>query len=55
MNCLSFGYYILLVILFGIIYQLTSTPRSISIVVSLCLFIWFIAGFFVKCDPPRKD
>jgi hypothetical protein len=50
MKCLSFGYWILLIILFNIFFEFTDVPAVIRSVVSLGIFVWFVAGFFVKCD-----
>ena len=50
MPCLSFGYWIVLIILFNIFFAITSVPDVIRSAVSVGMLIWFIAGFFVKCD-----
>lgn len=62
MKCLSFGYYGLLVIAYIVIttFAFSAIPKkhadTASFVLSvggLCMFIYFIAGFFVTCDNIR--
>lgn len=56
MRCLSFGYYILLVILMAIALIIFDVPDLLKPIIGLIplgLFIYFIVGFFVECDDPR--
>lgn len=50
MRCLSFGYWIVLIILFNAMFAISSTPSTIRSVVTTGLFIWFIVGFFIECE-----
>lgn len=50
MICLSFGYLILLTIVFNIFFSITYTPMMIRSLVSSALVLWFVAGFVIKCD-----
>jgi hypothetical protein len=63
MQCLSFGWYIITVIMIMVITSvaassLKSSEQGTKIVDVLsdvafgAAAIWFIAGFFMKCDPP---
>ena len=52
MPCLSFGYWIVLLILYAIISSAVGMPRMVNSLVTLGLFVWFVVGFlpFVQCD-----
>jgi hypothetical protein len=55
MKCLSFGYLIVYIIVIMIISALLPIPGAMAIgsVAEIGLIIWFIAGFFIKCEPAQ--
>ena len=55
MKCLSFGYFVLLLIITWIAIAMLPAPLDkIMTLAPTALLIYFIAGFFMKCDDDRR-